>query len=133
MILLDRIETWGADYLEATAVIQDGNLFSDMAGNVPAWAGVEYMAQTIAALAGIRALERGEPVPIGLLLGTREYQAREPHFRRGATITSRIKQVYMDESNLVVFDCTIHSDRLLAQAQIKAIQPDNIDNIYKIS
>lgn len=133
MILLDRIESWGTDYLEATALHHDDNLFSDLDGNVPAWVGIEYMAQTIGALAGIRALERGEPVQIGLLLGTRKYEARETHFRRDSKITIRVKQIYMDENNLAAFNCTIHSDRLLAEAQVKAVQPDNIEDIIKIS
>ncbi len=133
MILLDRIESWGKDYLEATVLHHDGNLFSDLDGNVPAWVGLEYMAQAICALAGIRALKKGEPVRIGLLLGTRKYEARETHFRRDSKITIRVKQIYMDENNLAAFNCTIHSDRLLAEAQVKAIQPDNIQNIIKSS
>lgn len=133
MILLDRIESWGEDYLEATVLHRGISLFSDGEGNVPAWVGIEYMAQAISALAGIRALQKGQPVRIGFLLGTRKYEARVTHFKRGSQISIRVDQILLDESNLAVFDCKIQSDILLAKAQVKAIQPDNIEDIIKNS
>ena len=129
MILLDRIEAWGKDYLEATVLHQSNNLFSDSDGNVPTWVGIEYMAQAISALAGIHALQEGRPVQIGLLLGTRKYEARVPCFLHNSKITVKVKLIFRDENNLTAFDCTIHSDTLLAEARIKAIQPNNIKNI----
>lgn len=131
MVLLDRIESWGEDYLEATVLHHNASLFSDSNGNVPAWVGIEYMAQAIGALAGIHALQNGEPVRIGLLLGTRKYEARTPCFYHNIKITIKAKQIFMDKNNLAAFDCTIHSDTLLAEAQIKAIQPNNIEDIIK--
>ena len=133
MILLDGIESWGEDYLEATVLHNKGNLFSDLDGNVPAWVGVEYMAQAVSALAGIHALQKGEPIRIGLLLGTRKYKTEVPFFQRDVKITIKVEQVFIDESNLAAFDCTIHSDKLLAGALVKAIQPDNIEDIIKSS
>ncbi len=133
MILLDHIESWGEDYLEAVVLHHGGSLFSDPDGNVPAWVGIEYMAQAISALAGIHALQNGKPVRIGLLLGTRKYATQVANFRRNTRITVKVEQIFMDENNLAAFDCTIHSDRLLAEAQIKAIQPNNIEDIIKSS
>ena len=133
MILLDNIESWGEDYLEAAVLHHGSNLFSDPDGNVPAWVGIEYMAQAISALAGIHALQKGEPIRIGLLLGTRKYEARVPHFQRDSKITIKVEQVFIDENNLAAFDCTIHSDKLLAGALVKVIQPDNIEDIIRSS
>ena len=132
MILLDSIESWGEDYLEA-AVLHHSSLFSDSNGNVPVWVGIEYMAQAIGALAGIHALKHGEPIRIGLLLGTRKYEANVSHFERDTKVTVKIEQVFLDENNLAAFDCTINSDRILARAQVKAIQPNNIEDIIKSS
>lgn len=131
MVLLDRIELWEEDYLEATVLHHNANLFSDSDGNVPTWVGIEYMAQAIGALAGIRALQNGEPVRIGLLLGTRKYEAQVPYFQGRTKITIKVKKIFMDENNLAVFDCTIYSDTLLAEAQVKTIQPNNIEDIIK--
>jgi len=131
MILLDRIESWGEDYLEASVQIHGDCLFSDTDSNVPAWVGIEYMAQAISALAGIHALQKGEPVRIGLLLGTRKYEAQVAYFPHNAKITIKVEQIFMDENNLAAFACTIHSDRLIAEALVKVIQPDNIENFIK--
>jgi len=129
MILLDRIESWGEDFLEAAVLHHGDNLFSDSKGNVPAWVGIEYMAQAISALAGIHALQKGQPVRIGLLLGTRKYASRVTHFQQNERLIIKVEQIFMDENALAAFDCTIHSDRLIAEAQIKAIQPNNIEDI----
>ena len=131
MILLDRIESWGEDYLKAAVLHHDGNLFSDPDGNVPAWVGIEYMAQAISALAGIHALQKGQPVRIGLLLGTRKYTSQVASFQRNENLIIHVEQIFIDENHLGAFDCTIHSDRLIAEAQVKAIQPNNIEDIIK--
>lgn len=133
MVLLDRIESWGDHYLEAAVLHHGDSIFSDSDGNVPAWVGIEYMAQTICALAGIRELNKGRPVQIGLLLGTRKYESRVINFQKNEKLIVKVEQIFIDENHLAAFDCTIHSDRLLAKARVKAIQPDNIENIIKSS
>ncbi len=131
MILLNSIESWDENHLEASVLHRGNSLFSDPDGNVPSWAGIEYMAQAISALAGIHALQKGEPVQIGLLLGTRKYEAQVAYFQHGTKIAVKVEKVFVGENNLSAFACTIHSDRLLAKALVKAIQPDNIEDIIK--
>ena len=133
MILLDRIESWDEGCLEAVVLNQCNSLFSNADGSVPAWVGIEYMAQAICALAGIRERQKGNPVQIGLLLGTRKYESRVANFQRDEKLVIKVEQIFVDENNLTAFDCTIHSDRLLARAQVKAIQPNNIEDIIKSS
>ncbi len=133
MILLDYVESWGDDYLEAAVLHHGDNMFSDPDGNVPAWVGIEYMAQTICALAGIRERQKGNPVQIGLLLGTRKYESRVAFFQRDEKLTIKVEEIFRDENNLAAFDCTIHSDKLIATAQVKAIQPNNIEDIISSS
>ena len=58
---------------------------------VPAWAGVEYMAQTIAAHAGVEARARGEPPAIGFLLGTRAYSTSVEKFPNGSKLTVTVE------------------------------------------
>ena len=70
MLLLDRLLDYqGARVLE-TRIGERHGLLLDERGNLPAWVGLELMAQTIAAWAGMRP-GRGEPVRIGMLLGSR--------------------------------------------------------------
>ena len=48
MILIDRITLLKDDYLESEVTIREDSMFL-RDGAVPAWVGVEYMAQTCAA------------------------------------------------------------------------------------
>lgn len=130
IVLLSEIVGWDESYLEAAVDLVDGCMFSDENGHVPSWVGLEYMAQAIAALAGIKNKLAGEAVKIGLLLGTTKYSASVGSFKAGARLSVRIKQVYIDESNLALFDCEIvEAGQVLATAQVKAIQPENINEI----
>ena len=71
MVLLDCITEYGDDYLHATAHVGEKHILLQ-AGSLPVLAGMEIMAQGIAALAGCHAHNRGEPVRLGFLLGTRK-------------------------------------------------------------
>jgi predicted hotdog family 3-hydroxylacyl-ACP dehydratase len=50
MVLLDQIEYWDETGLQASVTIRADAPFADVSG-VPAWVGIELMAQTIAATA----------------------------------------------------------------------------------
>ncbi len=130
MILIDEVLDWGDDFLEARVQQDRPHWYNDAAGNTPAWVGLEYMAQTIGALAGIKSLLEKKPVRIGFLLGTRKYQAHVPYFKKNTPITIRVEHLYLGENNLALFDCTIRDENeTLAHAQIKAIQPDKIEDV----
>ncbi len=70
MCLLQRIIRWDQDTLEAELVVPEAGLFVED-GQVPAWVGIEYMAQAIAAWAGCRARAAGKQPQLGFLLGSR--------------------------------------------------------------
>ena len=69
MLFVDELLESDVDAVVVSAEVRPDNLFADERG-VPAWVGIEYMAQAIAAWAGCRALARGEPARIGFLLPT---------------------------------------------------------------
>ena len=58
-------------------------------GSMPAWIGIELMAQTIAAHAAFVARLSGKPPRPGVLLGTRAYKAEESFFLPAPHFTSR--------------------------------------------
>src|SRR5690606_41142867 len=53
LLLLQSVSHWDVGHVEAIADPVDSYLFADGEGNVPAWVGLEYMAQAISAYAGI--------------------------------------------------------------------------------
>jgi predicted hotdog family 3-hydroxylacyl-ACP dehydratase len=134
MVLLDRIIACDEHSLSAELVVRnDGLLGNEKA--VPAWAGIEYMAQTVAAYAGVMAKKAGEPVKLGFLLGTRRYNSNVAEFKVGSRLTVRVKKVIQDDA-LGVFDCEIYginheSDQdiqIEVNANLNVYQPEYEEN-----
>ncbi|MCG8377142.1 MAG: hypothetical protein MI702_11740 [Chlorobiales bacterium] len=118
MIFLDEVAEYGDDYLTAVVQIREGIPFYRNPDGVPAWVGIEYMAQAIAAFAGIRAKNAGNPIPLGLLIGCRRYAANRPGFAPGERIEVCIKELAAEEYGLGSFDCTLNLPETVAQARL---------------
>lgn len=94
------------------------------AGTMPAWAGIELMAQTVATWAGGRAQREGRPVRIGFLLGTRRYESLCDGFTSGSTLRIEACRDFVSDEGLGMFSCRIHCGAaLLAQAQVSVFEP----------
>jgi predicted hotdog family 3-hydroxylacyl-ACP dehydratase len=106
MVLLDRIIECDELSLSAELIVRDDGLLGNDR-TVPAWAGIEYMAQTVAAYAGVMAKRAGEPIKLGFLLGTRRYSSNVAEFMVGSRLTVQAKKV-IQEDTLGVFDCRIY-------------------------
>jgi predicted hotdog family 3-hydroxylacyl-ACP dehydratase len=123
MVLLDRLLEAGTEELLAEVTIRQDSLFCDGQG-VPAWVGVEYMAQAIAAYAGYAAQLRGEAVKIGFLLGTRRYEAGCPGFAVGSVLQVHVQRLLQADNGIGSFECRIHAaGQQLASATITVFQP----------
>jgi predicted hotdog family 3-hydroxylacyl-ACP dehydratase len=130
MLLLKSVVCWGEGELEALVDPRDSRLFMDASEQIPSWVGIEYMAQAIGALAGIESRRAGKPVCLGFLLGTRRYHAEVTHFDPEQELRIKVRELLRDETNLVLFNCEIYSDeQLLAHAEIKAIQPKDVEAV----
>jgi predicted hotdog family 3-hydroxylacyl-ACP dehydratase len=121
MVLLDRVIEFDGDSLTAELIVRDDGLFGDEQG-VPAWAGIEYMAQAVAAYAGIKSKLAGEPIKLVFLLGTRRYNSNVASFAVGTALTIQIKTIIQDEK-LGVFDCTIRGVGIEINANLNVYQP----------
>lgn len=130
MLLLDELIVFDSDSLSAGVSISEQSLFLQERG-VPAWVGIEYMAQAVAAYGGVQALSRGEPVSIGLLLGSRKYSCNQPFFPLGCQLTVTIRQELQAENGLGAFSCTILSSdgdlAIEASANLNVFLPDDVD------
>ena len=72
MSLLDRLVEASSEHAISELTIGPDSLFFEPGQGVPAWIGIEYMAQTIAAFSGFVAKQKQEAVKIGLLVGCRK-------------------------------------------------------------
>jgi predicted hotdog family 3-hydroxylacyl-ACP dehydratase len=125
MVLLDRIIECDDNSLSAELVVRDDGLLGNDK-TVPAWVGIEYMAQAVAAYAGVMARRAGEPVKLGFLLGTRRYNSNVAEFKVGSTIKVRVEKIIQDD-RLGVFDCRIQGDGVLVTANLNVYQPPLIN------
>lgn len=108
MVLLDRVlDCSETDLLAEVSVSKRSMFFDSRLGGVPAWAGIEYMAQAIAAFAGVRGRKSRSEPKLGFLLGTRKYNSHIPVLMQGKTFQIAVTQVMRDESGLGSFNCFI--------------------------
>ena len=125
MSWLDRVIHCDAEGVIAEATIRADHLFADDdAPGLPAWMGIEYMAQGIASWAGGQALARGEPVKPGFLLGTRRYECLRPWLAYGTRLRIECQRELMGDNGLAVFACRIlHGSEEMASANISVFEP----------
>jgi predicted hotdog family 3-hydroxylacyl-ACP dehydratase len=123
MNLLDRVERCTGPSIVAVVRVPAAGLFGTPDG-VPAWVGIEYMAQAIAAWSGARSRAGGGSPRIGYLLGSRRYEARVPAFAIGAELRIHATSEMVGDNGLGVFDCRItHGERVLATARLSVYEP----------
>ncbi|MGL5046798.1 MAG: hotdog family protein [Shewanella sp.] len=135
MILLDKIIGYRHDNLETEVTITAKSpYFDDKHRAVPNYVGIEYMAQSIAALAGVEAKLRNDKIRVGFLLGTRKLSLYAKQYELGRTYRTQVSRLYQEESGLAVFDCQIYllpengterENILVAQANVNVFQPQD--------
>ena len=123
MSLLDRVEHVDEHGVVAWVTVPAEGLFTTD-GGVPAWVGIEYMAQAVAAWSGARARTGGGSPRIGYLLGSRRYEAAVPAFEVGAELRVFASCELMGDNGLGMFDCRIEQGgRVLASGRLSVFEP----------
>lgn len=131
MSLLDEVVGYDDQSLCAQVTINEDSLFVEAQG-VPAWVGIEYMAQTIAAYSGVIARNAGQPVSVGFLVGTRKYTSNQAFFPLGQTLKVLVHEELRGDNGLGVFRCKITSEDLEAVASLSVFQPNNLDEFLNL-
>ncbi|MES2626118.1 MAG: hotdog family protein [Pseudomonadota bacterium] len=135
MVLLDRILHYDDLNLIAEITIQVDCKFYDAAvQGVPAWVGIEYMAQAISALGGLRAIEKNAGIKIGFLLGTRKMLLQQKVLRAGCCYQIHVRQLFWDDSGLANFDCEIrHGDEVYVTARVNVFETDDVTKTTEVN
>lgn len=123
MLLLDALLHADEEHALASVIARPGQMFADAHG-IPAWVGIEYMAQAIAAWSGARSRRAGKPPAVGFLLGSRRYQCDVPRFAFGAEIMIAVRVELIGENGLGMFGCTLSmAGDEVARANVSVFQP----------
>lgn len=129
MLLLDRVTGFKDATTTAEYTPRRSAWYADARGHMPAWIGIELMAQTVAAHVGLTKRLVGEPPKMGALLGTRSYRSAVPHFKVNETLLICATMVYRDASGLGAYDCAIAGqDTELATATLKVFEPEDFQS-----
>ncbi len=132
MLLLDRVLEFSAERICAQCTPRRDAWYADSHGNMPAWIGIELMAQAIAAHVGLLKRSEGKPVTPGILLGTRRFEAQRPAFAAGAILRISAAVSFRDESGLAAYDCKIEADNTaLARASLKVLEPEDFQSLLR--
>ncbi|MBS4087413.1 hotdog family protein [Pseudomonas rustica] len=123
MILIDAIERFDDEQIFTRLTVKSEGLFNLPDGSLPAWVGVELMAQSVAAFAGCHARQKGNPVELGFLLGTRKFECNVEAFPAGTDLTIHGLRSLEDDNGMGVFECHIHGDGIHASARLNVFRP----------
>ena len=92
---------------------------------IPAYVGVEFMAQCVAVQAGARARIVGLGPPLGLLLGTRHFKSFVSHFKVGEVYRATCQELIRDASGMGSYECSIlHGDEKVAVARLAVLEKE---------
>jgi predicted hotdog family 3-hydroxylacyl-ACP dehydratase len=128
MLWIERLISASDDSVEAAASVPADAWYLDGEGGMPAWLGIELMAQTLSAHVGLKSRLLGKPPKPGVLLGCRAYRASGPAFPPGAALCITARLSYRDESGFAAYDCAIRSACGLAvSATLKVYEPADFD------
>ncbi len=125
MCLLDEVIESQGPYLRARLTVREDGFFNDAVsgGGVPAWVGLEYMAQTAAAHVGVEHRLAGNAPRIGFLLGTRRYRCNVPAFVPGTVLTVSVERVALSSDGLAAYEARIEGVGVLATSQVNCFLP----------
>ncbi len=128
MVLIDDVLSFDKEQIRTRVIVRPGGLFNRPDGSMPAWVGVELMAQSVAAFAGCQARAKGDSVELGFLLGTRKFECNVEHFPVGSELTIHARRSLQDDSGMGVFECSLSGPGIQVSARLNVYCPPQSAN-----
>ncbi|WP_261817679.1 hotdog family protein [Vibrio gallicus] len=124
MILIDKAVDIQSDTVHCQVTIGEHNpFFEQQTQTVPAYVGIEFMAQAIAAWSGFHAMQQQKQPPIGFLLGSRRFTTQCDSYQGGITLDIYAQKV-MEDNGMAVFSAQIeHDGTQIASCQLNVYVP----------
>jgi predicted hotdog family 3-hydroxylacyl-ACP dehydratase len=109
MLLLERVLEHGPEHAVCSADPAASPLFRDASGRVPAWVGLEYLAQCMAVYGALAARAEGRLPRMGPFLGGRRLALRVAHFDPERVLRVTVRHL-RGEKGLIAFQGRIQAD-----------------------
>lgn len=128
MQLLKEVLAFSEDAVTCRSVPEAGAWYA-ADGAMPAWIGIELMAQAIAAHVALLSRRDGKRPRPGALLGTRDYRSTRAAFPAGEPLAIRAQQTFRNADGLASYDCAIvsASGERLAAAALTVYEPEDFE------
>ncbi|MCP1727717.1 putative hotdog family 3-hydroxylacyl-ACP dehydratase [Natronospira proteinivora] len=123
MLLIDALLDWDDKTARARAVMAPSHPFALADGRVPATVGLEMMAQTVAAWAGVRGQDQGEGPRVGYLLACRSYDSEVAAFAAGSELEIRVEELIRQDNGFGSYRGEIHQGgECLARGRLSVME-----------
>ena len=130
MVMLETVHQMTPDHVICSVRVSDRGVlapFLDQQGDLPAWFGLEIMAQTVGVSSGAQAASSpstdAQPA-MGMLLGTQAYKTITPGFKSGTLLICEAK-LLQRSGQLSSFECSLKDGaQELASARVNTWQAD---------
>ena len=124
MQLMDRVVFADQDSVRCEVTIKHDSTFLQSPKGVPAWVGIEYMAQTAAALAGVQAQLSDGNAPLGYLLGTRKLECDKAWFELGDHLIASAREEFVDDNGLGAYACELECNgKVVSRCRLSVFRP----------
>ena len=131
MALLERVIYRDANRIDCLMKISAQDPFINEYGNVPAYVGIEYMSQGVAAHSSLNKTDKTERGKIGVLLGSIKVELFvQEFFQKQELLISA--NFLMERDGFGVFDCDIRNvddGELLVRGRLKFYETKTIDDL----
>ena len=132
MLLVDRLVSYNVSGVVVEVIIKEDTSFLND-GYVPAWVGIEYVAQAVAAWGGLQAIQGDKEVKLGLLISCRKYKSTRPRFMLGEVLNVHTREEFND-GQMGSYSCNIYDEtgKEIVTTYLSAFVPENVEEIKKI-
>ena len=129
MLLVDRLVSYDVSGVVVEVVLKEDAFFLNE-DYVPAWVGIEYAAQAVAAWAGLQAIQGDKEAKIGLLLSCRRYKSTRPRFMLGEVLNVHTREEFSD-GQMGAYSCSIYDEAgtEVVTVSLNTFMPENVKEI----
>ncbi len=129
MLLVNRLVSYDVSGVVVEVVLKEDASFLNK-DYVPAWVGIEYAAQAVAAWEGLQAIQGDKEAKIGLLLSCRRYKSTRPRFMLGEVLNVHARKEFSN-GQMGTFSCSIYDEAGMevVMVSLNTFVPENVKEI----
>lgn len=132
MVLIDELVELDQQLVKSRVVIQSDSMFIEE-GGVPAYVGIEYMAQTVGLMSGMASVANEEAVGIGFLIGAPAFETHIDYFELGMELEV-VMEHYWGDDQLMQFEGKIYEvgkSVPLVEGRLSLLKPNDENEFMK--